>query len=80
MTMHVDHLVSVLSGRNETLAKDLYDKIDTKVDSYASGDLDHAVDAITLLWKLSKGDARSRPVSPVASDSVSFPIPVFSQH
>ena len=52
--MHVNHLVLVLSRANEQSAKTLCERIDEKVDCYANGDLDHAADAITHLWKLSK--------------------------
>ena len=69
--MQVEHLVSMVSGADSKSAKNLCEKIDEKVDSYANGDLDHAVDAITLLWKLSKGDRRPSP--PVAANSVSQP-------
>jgi len=69
--MQTEHLVSVVSRANNESAETLCEKIDEKVDSYANGDLDHAVDVITLLWKLSKGDRRPSPVSPVAANSVS---------
>jgi len=71
--MQAGHLVSVVSGTDKESATELRDRIDEKVDSYANGDLDHAVDAVTLLWKLSKGDKRPPPLSPVATSSVSQP-------
>jgi len=67
--MQAGHLVSVVSGADKESASELCDRIDEKVDSFANGDLDHAVDVITLLWKLSKGDRRSPPLSPVATNS-----------
>ena len=77
--MQVNHLVSVLSSTNEESATKLCEKIDERIDSYASGDLDHAVGAITLLWKLSKGDGPS-PASPAATSSVSHSTPAFSHY
>ena len=53
-TLYFDHLASMLSGKDEESAKVLCDKIDEKIDRYANGDLDHAVDVITLVWKFSK--------------------------
>ena len=71
--MQTEHLVSVVSKLDDESAKALCEKIDEKVDSYANGDLDHAVDAMTLLWKLSKRDNPSPiPLYPV-SGSVSQP-------
>ncbi|KAF9785363.1 hypothetical protein BJ322DRAFT_827251 [Thelephora terrestris] len=55
--MHANHLTSVLSRANEESAQDLWDQIEEKIDCYINGDLDHAVDAVILLWKLSKGYA-----------------------
>ena len=62
--MHVNHLASILSRADEDSAKLLCERIDEKIDYYASGALDHAVDAITLLWKLSKASGRPLPVAP----------------
>ena len=71
--MQTEHLVSVVSRADSESAKALCGKIDEKVDSFANGDLNHAVDAITLLWKLSREDKRRSPVSPVAANLVSQP-------
>ena len=60
-TMLVNHLQSVSSRANGDSAKDLWGKIDEKIDCYANGDLDHAVDTITLLWRISKSDGQSPP-------------------
>ena len=69
--MQAEHLVSLVSGADNELRKILWEKIDEKVERYANGNLDPAVDAITLLWKMSKRDRRSSPVSPIITDSVS---------
>ena len=52
--MLVNYLASVLYGQNEDSAKDLCGKIDEKIESYANGDLDHAANAMALLWERSK--------------------------
>ncbi|KAF9785359.1 hypothetical protein BJ322DRAFT_826989 [Thelephora terrestris] len=62
--MHVNHLVSVLFRADKGSAGPLYGKIDEKIDRYANGDLDHAADVITDLWKLSKANEGSPPVLP----------------
>ena len=51
--MHTHRLVSDLSRADEKSVKDMCEKIDEKIDRYSNGDLDYAVDAVTLLWKLS---------------------------
>ena len=66
--MQTEHLVSVVSGADSKSAKALCEKIDEKVDSFANGNLNHAVDAITLLWKLSRGDKRPYFASPAAAN------------
>jgi len=71
--MQAEHLVSVVYNADKESAKKLCDRVDEKVDSYANGDLDRAVDAITLLWKLSKEGGRSTPASPAVINSVSQP-------
>lgn len=56
--IQVRRLASVLAGVNEESAKRLCEKVEEKVESFANGDLDHAVDATVLLWKLSREDTR----------------------
>ena len=58
-TLHFDRLASILSGTDEKSAKNLCDEIDEKIDRYANGDLDHAADVMTLLWKLSKAGGQA---------------------
>ena len=60
-TMHINHLVSVLSRADDNSAGLLHEKIDEKVDCYANGDLDYASDAIAQLWKLTKAGEWSPP-------------------
>ena len=52
--MHFNHLASILYGKDEMSAMNLFCKIDEKIDRFANGELDHAANMITLLWKLSK--------------------------
>lgn len=60
--MQINHLASIRFGVNEELTKTLCDKIDEKVDAYAAGDLNHAGDAMSLLWDVSKKGKRPAPV------------------
>ena len=62
--VHVNQLALVLSRADENYAKTLCEKIDEKIDCFANGDLDHAEDAITHLFKLSKAGGQSTLVPP----------------
>ena len=68
--IQVDHLASVRCDRNEKTTKNLCDKIDEKVDAYANGDPRHAVDALSLLWDVSKKRKHTAPAPRAASTSV----------
>lgn len=59
--MQVKHLASVRFGVDEEVTKNLCEKIDEKVDAYANGVLNHAAEAMSLLWEASK-TKRSGPV------------------
>ena len=61
--MHFDHLASILYGKGEMSAKNLCCKIDDKIDRFANGELDHASNVTTLLWKLSKAGKHTPRVS-----------------
>ena len=71
--MQAEHLVSVIYSADKESAKNLCDRVDEKVESFANGNLDRAVDAITLLWKLSKEGRRSSSFSLAATKSASQP-------
>ena len=72
--MFVNHLASVLPKAHKDFPKDVWKKFNDKIDRYANGDLDHAVDTMTLLWKLSK--ARGSPTSGLPDeDKVSYVSP-----
>ena len=62
--MHVTRLASLLSPANESSVKDICDKLDEKIDCYVNGELDHAADAVSLLWKFSRGPVPAAPDSP----------------
>jgi hypothetical protein len=70
-TMYATHLASVLSRAEEKSAQGLWVKVDEKIGRYINGNLDHAMDATTLLWKLSKGNVNCPPVTPAAASPVS---------
>jgi len=66
--------------------KHLRERIEDKVDSFSNGDLDHAVDAVVLLWKLSRESVRPDTVAPVrlltspSSPLLTPPSPATSHH
>ena len=66
-----NHLALVLSRADKNTAQDLWDKIDEKIDCYLNGNLDHAVNATTLLWKLSKGGVNYSGAPPTTINPVS---------
>lgn len=69
--MQIDHLAAVRFGGDEKATKNLCDRIDEKVDAYATGGLEHAAEAITLLWEASKKNKCSVPV-PQSTSSFGF--------
>jgi len=66
MTLQVNHLASVRFGADEGNAKNICNRIDKKVDAYASGNLSHAAEAMSLLWEVSQKD---RPPGPATRDT-----------
>jgi len=59
--MQVVHLVSVwLSGGEESKA--LHQKLDEKIDSYAAGELGHAVETVSSIWDLSSKKKALPPI------------------
>lgn len=76
--MQVDHLVSAIRfGVNEEVTKSLYERIDEKVDAYANGNLDHAAEAMSLLWEASKKSRRSA-LAPRDKDTLVCPPPLLT--
>ena len=69
-TIQVNHLASVRLGVDEGNTKKLCDKIDKKVDAYASGDLGHAAEAMSLLWEISQKDRTTGPAARATNTSV----------
>lgn len=53
MTMQVNHLLETWLYRMGEESKAVRDKLEEKIDSYAAGKLDHAVDAILCIWEKS---------------------------
>ena len=69
--MFVNYLASVLPRAHKDFPKDAWKKFNDKIDSYVNGDLDHAVDTMALLWKLSK-EGGSPPSGHPDEDKVSY--------
>ena len=64
-TMHATRLASLLTPTNESSVKDICNKLDEKIDCYANGKLDHAVDVVSLLWGFSRESAPAVPEPPM---------------
>ena len=75
--MFIDYLASILPRAHSDFPKDVWKRFNDKIDSYVNGDLDHAVDTMTLLWKLSKGRG-SAPSRRPDEDKVSNASPLTS--
>ena len=64
-TIQVDHLLSVLSSGSGEISKIVHKNLDEKIESYAAGELQHARDAVSLMWESSRQpqntDATSAP-------------------
>ncbi|KAF9645620.1 hypothetical protein BDM02DRAFT_3262815 [Thelephora ganbajun] len=79
-TVQVKHLASVWFRGDEESAEGLGEKIDEKIESYANGQLDYAMEAMTLLWELSRGhedpleDLPQRIPSPVTLSDINTPV------
>ena len=82
--MFANYLASVLPQAHGNSSKDLWKDIDKKMHCYANGELDHAMDTMTLLWKLSKGTIsssnRPRKVSHVSPLTRSFTVTNLGTH
>lgn len=53
-TVQAVHLMSVWVSGGEK-SRTLHENLDEKLDSYAAGELGHAVEAVSLIWDLSRG-------------------------
>ena len=77
--MQVNHLLSTwLSGSETESSRIVREKLEEKIDSYAAGELDHAVDIISSIWEISrKGDVITEAPdrSPVSSPPSRSPSP-----
>jgi len=79
-TIQVDHLASVRFGADEGNTKNLCDKIDEKVDAYASGNLGHAAEAVSLLWEVSQKDRHPGPTARATNTSVRSTLSLLFRH
>lgn len=52
--MQVDRLLSFLSSGTSKMSKTVHKNFDEKIESYAAGELNHARDAISLVWESSR--------------------------
>ena len=69
----MNHLLSVWlsEGKESTTVRR---KLEEKIDSYAAGELDHAVDAMSCIWEIS--NRKKEPIIPNRPASVSCSTPV----
>jgi len=65
-TIQVNHLLGLWLSGNEKVSKAIREKLDEKIECYAAGKLDHAVDAILSIWEISNKEevAPSPSVAP----------------
>jgi len=76
--VQIDHLLYVRFCGDKESTDELYKKIDDKVESYANGDLDHAAEVMSLLWKLSRSGGSLPPPTPSTRSFVcSLPLVYF---
>ena len=54
MRVQVSQLASLWLRGDEESAQSIGQRADEKIDSYANGELDHAMEAMTLLWEHSR--------------------------
>lgn len=57
--IQIQRLESVSANTDKEFMKNLCERIEEKIDGFANENLDHAVDAIVLLWKLPRGNGCS---------------------
>ncbi|KAF9646320.1 hypothetical protein BDM02DRAFT_253709 [Thelephora ganbajun] len=60
-TMEVNHLLGVWLSGSEKESKVVREKLEEKIDSYAAGELKHAVDAISSIWEISSKGEQETP-------------------
>ena len=84
-TMQVNHLLRIWLSAGEE-SKVVRKKLEEKIDSYAAGKLDHAVDTILHIWQISNeqegegelvssnfsGSVSTRSIKPSSSDATRF--------
>lgn len=52
-TMQVNHLLNIWLSGSEKHSKAVREGLEQKIDDYAAGELDHAVDAMSSIWEIS---------------------------
>lgn len=63
-TIQVNHLLNVWLSGDEKRSRAVREELEKKIDSYAAGELEHAVDAMSSIWEISnkEGPVSSVPV------------------
>ena len=74
--MQVEHLAFSRFGVDEETTEILYKEIDEKVDAYTNGNLEHAAEVTSLLWKFSR---KRTPIPLVSESPVSVSPPTSSR-
>ena len=64
--MQVNHLLNIWLSGNEKESRAVRGELERKIDSYATGELEHAVDTMAFIWDISnkEGPIPSEPASP----------------
>lgn len=72
----MNHLLALWLSGNEKESTTIRVKLDEKIDSYAAGELGHAVDTILFIWEISgkEGAAPSTSVAPPKGSKPRSPI------
>ena len=70
--VQVDHLLSVLSSGSSETSKTIHKNLDERIQRYAAGELKHAREAISLIWKSSR-KPRDIDIASVPPETVRTP-------
>ena len=63
MTIQVNHLLGLWLSGDEKESKTVREKLDEKIDNYAAGKLEHAVDAMLSIWEISNKEGATPSIS-----------------
>jgi len=68
--MHVENLASILTGDN---SGEVQDELNERLQAFAEGEIDHASEAFSSLWRVLTSSGGGGTTRDGRSDSVSFP-------